>query len=212
MPTRKNTPVTAEKVLDQVSMLLTECQSFFQSDLTVLVFEVLKDLEGNPRDRSTSPGEDHASWESRFKLILRWTSLALREQQWLENNGLPQPNFSAAGVRRHGTMSTFIRQEELPDNSSTAHALQQGRKVLRLETAIGVGISLLLVPVLPMIRRLTDHELSRLVQILASSDYQNIKVAALDLCQLRYDYQGLYGIQVGRLCLAALFTIANALP
>jgi hypothetical protein len=204
MPTRQNTPITAENLLGRITALLKHCHLFFQTDLTSMVLCTRLNSEETSRTQYLTLNESQYSWETRLQTILYWSSLALREQRWLEAQGLGAANFGTAARRRHGTMGTFIRQEGLTDDASTLHDLQQGRKLLRLENAMGAGISLLLVPVMPMIRRLTIYEESRVVRMLESGAYQEIREATHALSELRLDYQEMHEIHTSQMLLITL--------
>ena len=193
MKPRRITSISAEKFFDLVLARVIECRSFFQADLTSLVIETVPQLEPSPIR------ETNKTWESHFKTLLSWTSLALRERQWLEANELSKPNLGHIGVRRHGTMRKFLREEGLLETASSSSDLQQGRMILRIEGSVGGGIALLLVPVLPMIRRVHGHEESRVTQMLASD--QDIRTMADELGQLRQEYQEMHDIHSGKVSL-----------
>jgi hypothetical protein len=186
MTSRRNTSISAETFIHHVLARVKECRSFFQADLTSLVVESVPELEPSPM-RDTNK-----SWESNFQMLLSWTSLALREREWLKANGLSKPNLGHISVRRHGTMRKFLSEEGLLEAAISSSNLQQGRKILRIEDIVGKGTALLLVPVLPMIRRVSRHEESRVTRMLAS--HQDVRIMADELSQLRQEYQEMHVI------------------
>lgn len=199
MSTRKNIPITAERLLNCILIRLLDVRNFFSKDLTALISTTqLRDGEDPRMIGLNSIGNDSGSWEGRLKTILSWTSIALREQRWLREQGLDPLASIACGVRRHGTMHTFIHQEGLPDKASTTHALQQGRKILRLEHAIGSSISLLLLPVLPEFRRLPSGEEFKFSEILRNGEFKEITNMAFKLCELRSNYQSAHEYHIGQ--------------
>lgn len=143
-------------------------------------------------------GEDK-SWEARLITVLSWTAPALRERQWLRESGGDRPWPDVSSMNYRAIMRTFIQHEGLPDNGNIIHAVQQGRKLLEFEESSGVaGISVILIPGLHLLRRLSLREEQKMKQLLQTSTYRVIIEAAQGLSQLRREYQRIHETNIGQ--------------
>jgi hypothetical protein len=192
MPTRQNHVDNAEKLLHDLLAQLQNYLLFLETDLTPILLEhVLRSAEDPTARELSSIGVNSNTWIEQLQNALQWTCLALGEEEWLQSQGadLPRPGSQLRGVF---SMPSFLRAKGGAKNHNTFHALQQGRKLRRLENEFGTGFSLLLVPVLPTFRRLSLDEEHKLVQLLRTTDYANIILHAQSLTLLRSSYQGLH--------------------
>jgi hypothetical protein len=192
MPNRRNQVDNAEKLLHDLSAQLKNYFLFLNSDLTSILLEHSVRAAEDPTARELSSiGVNSNTWIENLQTILQWTCLALGEEEWLQSQGadLPRPGSQLRGVF---SMPSFLRAKGAAKNHNTFHALQQGRKLRRLENEFGTGFSLLLVPVLPIFRRLALGEERKLVQLLRSADPAKIIPRAQNLSVLRSTYQSLH--------------------
>jgi hypothetical protein len=204
--------VTAERLLIDLSTQLDTFLFFLHLDLSSVISETgAEQWVGQRAVSLIAGGENSSRWIEAFRVIHRWTELALREQEWLHETGRSQP-MPCSGSHRLGTMSLFIQQQGLPKNPNTTKSLQHGRKLMRFEHEFGPGITLLLIPVLPAFRQLSMAEEAKAIDMLRNGDFANIKQNAQSLTRLRYQYQHIYGISAGDLsCSIGLNVPANTL-
>lgn len=217
-PTVIMTPVTAERLLSDLSTQLDPFIRFLTNDVTPVILKGTSGQGGLPAAELIATGKNTHMWLRRLQEIHHWTNLALWEQHWLRRTGRNKPS-PCSGSHRLGTMAAFIREEKLSDSHKTKKALQHGRRLIRFEYELGPGITLLFIPVLPAFRCLTLAEGARTMEMLRDGDFANIMYQAQALACLRFNYQFIHGIYPGKLirtshlyCLAKLFPIAMSCP
>ncbi|OQD78767.1 hypothetical protein PENANT_c083G04973 [Penicillium antarcticum] len=187
------TPVTAEKLLSDLSTQLDIFIRFLSIDLTSVILEGVSDQGCLRAAELIATGTNTYIWLQRIQEIHQWTNLALWEQDWLQRTGRNKPT-PCSGSHRLGTMTTFIQEEKLSDSHNTRKALQHGRRLIRFEYELGPGITLLFIPVLPAFRCLTLAEEARTVVMLRDGDFAQIMYQAQALACLRFNYQCIHGI------------------
>lgn len=185
-------PTTAESLLADLSAQLNPFLSFLKVDLSPVILTGPAERGCHRTATQIENGTNTYCWIQHLQEIHYWTNLALWEQDWLQRTGRNEPT-PCSGSHRLGTMSTFIQQEGLSDNHNTKKALQHGRRLMRFESALGRGITLLLIPVLPAVRRLSLAEEARTVEMIRGSGFTGIKHQARALSRLRLKYQCIYG-------------------
>ncbi|KAJ5904748.1 uncharacterized protein N7473_001664 [Penicillium subrubescens] len=185
-------PITAEILLADLSAQLNTLLSFLKLDLSPVILAGPAELGCHRPAVRIGKGTNTYAWIQRLQEIHYWTNLALWEQDWLKRTGRNAPT-PCPGSHRLGTMATFIQQEGLSDNHNTNKALQYGRRLMRFESTLGSGFSLLLIPVLPAVRRLSLAEEARTVEMIRGSDFTRIKHQAQALSRLRRKYQCIHG-------------------
>jgi hypothetical protein len=190
-------PITAESLLADLSAQLNSFLSFLKVDLSPVILASPAE-RGCHRAAVVEKGTNTYCWIQRLHEIHYWTKLAYWEQDWLQRTGRNKPT-PCSGSHRLGTMATFIQQEGLPDNHNTKKALQYGRRLMRFESTLGSGITLLLIPVLPAVCRLSLAEEARTMEMIRGSDFTNIKHQAQTLSRLRLKYQCMDGTYPGKL-------------
>lgn len=182
MPPRRNPPVTAEGLLHDLSIRIEHLLRFLKADLSPAIAETsLVDF--------ISRGANQRPWILHLQTILRWSSLALEEEEWLRMQGLdlPRPGRQVRGI---WSMPSFLRHLGRSNDHNACSALQQGRKLRRFEIEFGEGITLLFAPILPTFRRLSLTEEAKAMQLLRAS-YANILVDARRLRLFKSNYQTL---------------------
>lgn len=186
MTPRHNTPITAERLLDDISAQMEHLLKFLEIDLTPAIVKPSSSEDYNVVDL-ISHGASSRLWISRLQTLIRWSSLALDEEEWLRKQGLVRgpPGNHIRGV---WLMPSYLRHIGRSNDHNIRSDLQQGRKLRRLESELGPGIALLFIPVLPSIRRLSLSEEVRTIQLLRS-DHLNILYEARMLYNLRTKYQ-----------------------
>ncbi|CAG8210208.1 unnamed protein product [Penicillium nalgiovense] len=192
-------PATAERLLTDLSTQLDMFSRFLKVDLTSIILE--GDLVQGESRRATellATGKNTQCWIQRLQEIHQWTNLALREQDWLQRTGRNEPT-PCSGSHRFGTMAAFIQEEGLSDTHNTKKALQHGRRLMRFEREFGHGITLIWLPVLPALRCLSLAEEARTIEMLGSSDFAYVAHRAQLLARLRFNYQCIHGIYLGKL-------------
>ena len=192
MSARRNPPATADGLLHNLSANLERYLTFLHLDLAPVLLEHGRITGEEPRALNLiSTGVDSRLWVVRLQTILEWTALADAEEEWLLSQGIERqlPSNRDRGV---WSMPSFLRFIGQSKDSGIVHALQQGRKLKRFETEFGSGFSLLIVPILPIFRRLTHDEEARATYLLRAAIHANILDAARKLCLLRSEYQSAY--------------------
>lgn len=136
-----------------------------------------------------SRGASSRPWILHLQTILRWSSLALEEEEWLRMQGLdlPRPGRQVRGI---WPMPSFLRHLGRSKDHNACSDLQQGRKLRRFEIEFGEGIALLFAAILPTFRRLSLIEEAKAMQLLGAS-YANIIVDARRLRLFKSKYQTL---------------------
>ncbi|CAI7613019.1 unnamed protein product [Penicillium viridicatum] len=187
-------PATAERLLTDLSTQLDMLIRFLKVDLTSVI------LEGNSLQEETrratelvATGKNTQCWIQRLHDVHQWTNLALWEQDWLQRTGRNEST-PCPGSHRFGTMAAFIQEEGLSDNHNTKKALQHGRRLMRFEREFGHGITLLLLPVLPALRSLTQAEEARTMEMLRDGNSAYVAHLGQLLARLRFNYQYIHGI------------------
>ncbi|KAJ6069155.1 hypothetical protein N7499_011042 [Penicillium canescens] len=175
MPARHNPPVTAERLLHDLSARMEHFLRFLEVDLTPAIVESEATEVPSAVDL-ISHGANSRTWILHLQTILWWSSLALEEENWLRIQGLGviPPGSHARGA---WMMPSFLRYFGRSNDYNASNALQQGRKLKRFESEFGGGIALLLVLVLPTFRRLSLREEAKAMQLLRAS-YANIPFCA----------------------------------
>lgn len=175
MSSRRNQKITAEGLLQDIVAQMSLLDRFVEIDLT----PVLVHIDPADRDRALgliSQGASSCAWVKHLYEICRWVSLASAEEGWLQEQGIEgvcQDN----RLRGVWSMPSFLRHLGLSNDQNIASDLKQGRKVKRLETKLGLGISLLMVPVMPIFRRLNREEEAKAIELLRA-DYAGINQCA----------------------------------
>ncbi|KAJ5473992.1 hypothetical protein N7475_003558 [Penicillium sp. IBT 31633x] len=184
MSPRRNPRVTAECLLHDLSIRMEHFLRFLEADLSPAIAENSTTVVD-----FVSRGASSRSWILHLQTILRWSSLALEEEEWLRMQGVdcPRPGRQVRGV---WSMPSFLRHLRRSDDHNARSALQQGRKIRRFEVEFGEGIALLFAPVLPTFRRLSLTEEAKAIQLLRAS-YANILVDARRLRLFKSKYQTL---------------------
>jgi hypothetical protein len=192
-------PATAERLLTDLSIQLDMFIRFLRLDLTSVVLE--EELVQGERRRAAelmAMGKNTQCWMQRLHDVHQWTNLALWEQDWLQRTGRTEPS-PCSGPHRFGTMASFIQEEGLLDNENTKKALQLGRRLMRFEREFGHGITLLWLPILPVLRCLSLSEEARTMEMLRDGDFAYVTHRAQLLTRLRLNYQCIHGIYPGTL-------------
>lgn len=184
MPARRNPPVTAEGLLHDLSIQMKHFLSFLEADLSPAIAETSTTVVD-----FISRGASSRLWILRLQTILRWSSLALEEEEWLRTQGLDRAH-PRSQVRGVWSMPSFLRHLGRSNDHNACSALQQGRKLRRFEIEFGEGIAILLAPVLPSFRRLSLIEEAKTMQLLRAS-HVNILVNAQRLLHFKTKYQAL---------------------
>jgi hypothetical protein len=96
-------------------------------------------------------------------------------------------------------MASFIQEEGLLDNENTKKSIQHGRRLMRFEREFGHGITLLWLPVLPALRRLSLSEETRIMGMLRDGDFAYVAHRAQLLARLRLNNQCIHGVYPGKL-------------
>ncbi|CAG7937290.1 unnamed protein product [Penicillium nalgiovense] len=184
MPPRRNPPVTAECLLHDLSIRMEHFLRFLEADLSPAIAETSTTLVD-----FISRGANSRSWILHLQTILRWSSLALEEEEWLQMQGLdlPRPGRQVRGV---WSMPSFLRHLGRSSDHNACSALQLGRKLRRFEIEFCEGIALLFAPVLPTFRRLSLIEEAKAMQLLRAS-HTNILIDAQRLLYFKSRYQAL---------------------
>jgi hypothetical protein len=183
MPARRNPPVTAEGLLHDLSIQMEHFSRFLEADLSPAIAETSTAVD------FISRGASSRLWIVRLQTILRWSSLALEEEEWLRTQGLDRAH-PKRQVRGVWSMPSFLRHLGRSSDHNACSALQQGRKLRRFEIEFGEGIALLFAPVLPTFRRLSLIEEAKAMQLLRAS-HTNILIDAQRLLYFKSKYQAL---------------------
>ncbi|CAG8084062.1 unnamed protein product [Penicillium nalgiovense] len=77
MPARRNPLVTAEGLLHDLSIQMEHFLRFFEADLSPAIAETSTAVD------FISRGASSRIWIVRLQTILRWSSLAVEEEEWL---------------------------------------------------------------------------------------------------------------------------------
>ena len=194
MPTRRNPPVTAEVLLHDLSAQMEHFLRFLELDLTPAIAQTGATSDCPSVVDFISHGASSRSWILRLQTIFRWSSLALKEEEWLRTQGLDRA-LPGSHVRGVWSMPTFLRHLGRSNDHNACSDLQQGRKLRRFEIEFGEGIALLLAPVLPTFRRLSLREEARAIQLLRAS-HTEILSHAQGLLTSKSKYQTLVVIRV----------------
>lgn len=162
---------------------------FLETDLTPIILEE-GTVVGSPEILDLiSQGANSRIWILRVQNILQWSLLGWEEDRWLNSQGLDRLSQQPRG---HGVWSrpSFLRSQGLSHDNNARTSLQLGRKLWRFEAGSGVGIVLLLVPVLPSLRRLSLNEEVRTVTLL-QTEYTKILLCAKRLNNLTLKYRNM---------------------
>jgi hypothetical protein len=184
MPARHNPPVTAEGLLHELSTQMEHYLRFLEVDVSPAIAETSTTVV-----EFISRGASSRSWILRLQTVLRWSSLALEEEEWLRAQGLDRAH-PGSQVRGVWSMPSFLRHLGRSNDHNACSALQQGRKLRRFEIEFGEGIALLFAPVLPTFRRLNLIEEAKAMQLLRAS-HANILDNAQRLLYFKSNYQAL---------------------
>ncbi|CAG7923603.1 unnamed protein product [Penicillium olsonii] len=168
MPARRNSPVTAEGFLHDLSAQMEHFLRFLEVDLTPAITQTGATSDYQSVVDFISQGASSRLWILRLQTIFRWSSLALEEEEWLRTQGLDRA-ITGSHVRGVWSMPTFLRHLGRSNDHNACSDLQRGRKLRRFEIEFGEGIALLLTPVLPTFRRLSLGEEARAMQLLKAS-------------------------------------------
>ena len=189
MASRRNPPVTAEALLQDLSSQMEHLLDFLETDLTPAIIGPNVTQDGPCVVDLISAGASSSRWILRLRTILEWSSLALEEELWLQAHEmeLAPPGSHIQGV---WLMPSFPRHLGRSNDHNARSDLQQGRKLRRLEAEFGTGIALVLAPVMPIFRRLSLAEEAKFIPLLGS-DYPNILCEARRLQNLKMKYQNL---------------------
>lgn len=194
MPARRNSPVTAEGFLHDLSAQMKHFLRFLEVDLTPAIAETSATSDSPSLVDFISHGASSRLWIPRLQTILRWSSLALKEEEWLRTQGLDRA-LPGSHVRGVWSMPTFLRHLGRSNDHNACSDLQQGRKLRRFEIEFGEGIALLLAPVLPTFRRLSFGEETRAMRLLKAS-HTEILCHAERLLASKIKYQTLVMIRI----------------
>ncbi|CAG8887468.1 unnamed protein product [Penicillium egyptiacum] len=184
MPARRNPPVTAEGLLHDLSTQMERYLRFLEVDVSSAIAETNTTVVD-----FISRGASSRLWILRLRTILRWSSLALEEEEWLRTQGLGRAH-PGSQVRGVWSMPSFLRHLGRSNDHNACSDLQQGRKLRRFEIEFGEGIALLFTPVLPTFRRLSLTEEAKAIQLLKAS-HANILIDAQRLLHFKSKYQAL---------------------
>lgn len=209
MTARRNPPVTADGLLHDLSAQMERFLRFLEVDLTPAIVETSATGEGPSAVDLISRGASSRPWILRLQTLLRWSSLALEEENWLQTQGLG-PVLPGSRILSVWSMPSFLRHLGLSNDHNVCSDLQQGRKLRRFEAKFGAGISLLIVPVMPTFRRLSLGEEAIVIQLL-ETDYSSIPLEARRLLNLKTKYQILV-TSLGFSCFLSLIPSSAKVP
>lgn len=185
MAARRNPSVTAEGLLHDLSTQMEHFLRFLEADVSPAFAETSTASSVDFILRGVSS----CLWIRRLQTIFQWSSLALREEEWLRMHGLDRAH-PRSQVRGLWSMPSFLRHLGQSNDHNACSALQQGRKIRRFEIEFGEGIAILLAPVLSTFRRLSLVEEANAKQLLRAS-YINILNNAQQLLHFKSKYQTL---------------------
>lgn len=171
MSPRRNPQVTAEGLLQDIAAQIDLLARFVEIDLTPAM------IYTSPTDRDRalgliSQGGSSRAWIKNLYEVCRWSSIASAEEEWLQELGI-EGICRDNRLRGVWSMPSFLRDLGLSNDQNITSDLKQGRKVKRFEMKLGPGIALLIVPVMPIFRRLKREEEARTIELLGA-DYQGI--------------------------------------
>lgn len=187
MPARRNPRITAEGLLHDLSAQMQHFLMFLEVDLTPAIAEAGATSDVPIAVDFISRGPSSRLWILRLQTILRWSSMASEEEEWLQTQGLDIPGNRARGV---WSMPSFLCHLGRSKDHNARSDLQQGRKLRRFEHEFGEGIALLLAVVLPSFRRLSLREEAKAIQLLRVS-HTNILFHMQRLASSKHKYQKL---------------------
>jgi hypothetical protein len=213
MPARRNPPITADALLHNLVAQSERFLEFLEVDLTPVIVGNSATGEGPSPVDLLSHGASARPWILQLQTILRWSSLALEEERWLQTQGVDRA-LPGNHIRGVWSMPSFLRHLGLSDDHNAQSDLQQGRKLRRFETKFGAGLALLMVPVMPIFRRLSLGEEAKVVQLL-ETDYSSILLKAQMLSNLKLSYQTLvsnFVLRVFSLLIASFAKVPRPSP
>lgn len=157
--------LSAEDILLKVKADFDNIETFLKHDFSAIILKFRPESCDDIRLISlrSKHAEEHA-WEAHLRQILGSRSLALKERQWLSQQGLDPETDSPAA---YGKGSMFLRSLGLESNITF---LQMGRILDRIERRVGTpGISFMWIPLFSLFRHLDQRVVEELIFLLLST-------------------------------------------